>query len=61
MFDLVYHPGILSLFFYKQIRELVFGTRMWVKGTETKNLSSSLFGFTEYKGFQWPHSGLTFY
>ena len=44
MFDLAYHPGILGLFFYKQIRELVFGARMGVKGVDIRNLSSSVFG-----------------
>ena len=39
MFDLVYYPGIW-VSFYKQIRELVFGSRMWVKGADTKDLSS---------------------
>ena len=45
MFDLVYHPGILGLFFHKQIRELVFGSRMGVKGVDIRNLSGSLFGY----------------
>ena len=36
---------------YKQIRELVFGSRMGVKDVDTRNL----------KGLNFPHSGLTFY
>ena len=56
MFDLVYQPGILGLF-YGQIRELVFGSRMWVKGADTRKLSS----FWVYKAPHFPHSGMTFY
>ena len=33
------------VYFYGQIRELVFGSRMWVRGADTKNLSSSFFGY----------------
>ena len=36
---------VFGVYFYKQIRELVFGSRMGVKGVDTRNLSSSLFGY----------------
>ena len=36
---------VFWVYFYKQIRELVFGSRMWVKGADTKDLSSSLFDY----------------